>query len=279
MGMAVMGKPIVSIYSYTDYRVFLRDKYEAIRSVTPKFSQRYIARQVAASSSGWFADILKGRMKLAGAHLLEVAALFGLVGQEAEYFEALVSYNQAGSIAEKNHGFKKLLAFKEWQTDLVGREKFEYYSKWYYSAVRELLFFHDFTGDYKALGKRLRPSITATQAKEAVQLLLRLGFVTKGAGLRLRPQEATLRKDPAFKSLYTANYIKANMELGMRALEEMDKAHRHVSTMTLSYSGPGYERALAEVESLRKRLLALTEEDACPDKVYQFNLQFFPTSE
>jgi uncharacterized protein (TIGR02147 family) len=266
----------ISIFSYSDYRVFLKDAYEERRGMDPKFSHRFIAGKIGVSSSGWFTEVIKCRVNLAGTHLVKLAVLFLLENNETDYFECLVQYNQAASTEERNRYFKKLVSFKEMQVDLVGQEKFEFYSKWYYSALRELLFFHDFKGDYTALAKKLHPPIKASQAKEGIRLLELLGFIQKDAQGCFRPRTSTLKKDTSFRSLFTANYLKANMELGMDALERFPKEERHVSTMTLSYSRPGFQKALAELVAMRKRLVDLMDEDDHPDKAFQLNLQLFP---
>jgi uncharacterized protein (TIGR02147 family) len=269
----------ISVFSYTDYRLFLKDFYEKARIADPKFSHRFISKQVGASSSGWFADLLKFRANLPGTYLVKLVKMMDLDGAEAGYFEALVQYNQAGSLEERNHHFKKLLSFKEMTAELVGEEKFEYYSKWYYSAIRELLFFHEFQGDYGALAKKLDPPIQTSQAREAVKLLETLGFLRKDAQGTYHPDASTLKKDSSFKSLYAVNFLKANMELGIQALEKFQKEQRHISGMTLSFSEKGFHKALLEIESLRKKLVALMEEDPQPEKVYQINLQLFPITQ
>ncbi len=269
----------VSVFTFSDYRAYLKEAYEEYRKGDSKFSHRFISGHIGTSSSGWFSDILKGRVNLTSSHLVKVADLFRLNDIETDFFEILVQFNQAGSIEEKNRLLKKLLAFKEMKVDLVGQEKFEYYSKWYHSAVRELLFFHDFQGDFATLARKLNPPIKASQAKDSIRLLEVLGFIQKDPQGRLRPLTATLKKDTTFKSLYTANYLKANMDLGMLALEKFPKEKRHVSTMTLSYSDAGFQKALVEIEALRKKLVALMDEDGLPDKAFQLNLQLFPVTQ
>ncbi|MBW8887326.1 MAG: TIGR02147 family protein [Fibrobacteres bacterium] len=126
--------------------------------------------------------------------------------------------------------------------------------------------------------KKLNPALKTSQAKEAISLLEKLGFIRKDAQGAFRPASAMLKKDASFKSLYAANYLKANMELGMQALEGFQKEERHISAITLSFSKPGFDKAISEIESLRKRLMVLMKEDTRPDKVFQFNVQFFPVT-
>lgn len=266
----------ISVFAYTDFRDYLKDFYDRARSADPKFSQRYISQKVGASSSGWFSDLIKGRVNLSGTQLVRLAALLGLENQALGYFETLVHYNQSGSLEERNHHFRKLAAFKEVPAELLGQDKFEYYSKWYYSAIRELLYFHRFSADYADLARKLNPSIKSQEARDAIELLLRLGLIKKDAQGDFRPSGSTLKKDANHKSLFSANFLRSNMELGMQAIERFEKEERNISGMTLSFSETGFRKAVEEIEALRRRLLALLEEDPKPEKVYQLNLQLFP---
>lgn len=269
----------ISVFAYADYRLFLKEYYELAHQKDRKFSHRYISSRLGFASASWFHDVLKGRTNLAGTHLVKLAALLKLKDKEADYLEALVHFNQAGSIEEKNRYYKKLASFKGVNVDIVGREKFEFYSTWYHTAIRELLFFSEFRGDHEGLAKKLKPALKPSQARESIALLEKLGFIRKDAQGVMRPESAMLKKDTSFKSLYAANYLKANMELGMQALEGFQKEERHISAITLSLSKPGFDKAIEEIESLRKRLMVLMKEDARPDKVFQFNVQLFPVTQ
>lgn len=275
-----MTKPSTRVFAYSDYRQFLKEFHEEAKRLDRNFSHRFIASKVGASSAGWFSDILKGRINLTGSLLAKLVHVLGLKESESDYFEALVQYNQAGSIEEKNRHFRRMMAFKEMRADVVGADRFEFYSKWYYTAIRELLFFHEVReGEYDVLAKKLEPPIKPAQAKEAVALLQRLDFITKDAQGRLRPTSTTLKKDSSFKSLFAANFLRTNMELAMEALEKFQKEQRHISAMTLSYSPAAFDQATAEIETLRRKLLALMEGDPSPEKVFQLNIQFFPVTQ
>ncbi len=267
-----------SIFAYTDFRLFLKDFYAHTRAKNPRFSHRYISSRLGFASSGWFGDVLKGRANLGSATIVKLAELLELREKEVDYLETLVLYNQSSTLEERNRHFRKLVSFKDRRVDLVGREQLEFFSSWYNTVIRELLFIHDFSGDVDALAKKLMPPIKPSQARDAMALLEKLGFVRKNAQGKYKPRESTLKKDPSFKSLYVANFLRTTMELAMTALEEVEKEERHISAITFSFSKKGFENAVNEIEVLRKRLMLLMEEDAAPERVYQFNIQFFPVT-
>jgi uncharacterized protein (TIGR02147 family) len=222
---------------------------------------------------------VKGRGTLSRNHLVALARLLKLSRNETDYFEAMVDFAQAASHDEKNRYFQKMLSFKEVRADLVGMDRIEFYGKWYHSAIRELLFFYPFRGDYAELAKKLSPPIRQAEAKESIQLLERLGFVEPNGVGGYRSKEATLKKDPNFPSIVLANFLRTNIELAVDALDRFTKEERDISALTISLSQEAFEKVKEDIRALRKRILALTETDNAPSKVYQCNFQFFPLSQ
>ena len=268
----------VNVFGYTDFRKFLADFYEARKSRDRKFSHRFIQEKVGASSAGWFADVIKGRTNITGSHVVALSKLLLLKPAETDYFEAMVQFGQAGSLEERTRYFHKMLAFKEVRADMVGMDRLEFYSKWYHGAIRELLFFHPFRGDYAELARKLSPPIRQAEARESVALLERLGMIEPNQIGGYKSKEAVLKKDSSFPSVVMANFLKANMELAIEALDRYSKEERDVSALTISLSDQAFAQAKEDIRALRKKILAMTEVDVAPTKVYQCNFQFFPLS-
>ncbi|MDB5047887.1 MAG: hypothetical protein JWO30_958 [Fibrobacteres bacterium] len=271
-----MQKPSVDIFAYADFRKFLQDCAASLKRLDPKFSQRFIQDKVGASSSGWFADIVKGRIHLTGHMLLRLAQFLGLEPDQVEYFEALVDYQQAASAEEKSRRLEMLLDRKGIRMDAVGKEKFEFYGEWYHSAVREVLFFFRFKNEFASLAKKLEPAITTAQAKDSIRLLLALELIKPDEQGYLRPAASIIKKDGAVKAVGMKSYFRKKMELGMLALDRFEKEDRDVSCMTLSLSREAFETARKELQALRKKLLRLAEREQRPEHVYQINFQVFP---
>lgn len=266
----------VNVFDYVDFREFLAAYYLARKSREPKFTHRYISAHVRTGSAGWFSDILKGRTNLSDNHLVLLVRLMCLKSTEAEYFELLVRYSQAGSTDEKSLHYMKLLSLKGVKTDLIGAEQFEFYSEWYHSAIRELLLFHPFRGDFAGLGKKLNPAISAADAKKSILLLEKLGFIKKTASKGYASVDATLKKDSNFKSIHLAHFLKSNCALGTESIDRIPKEERDISAMTISLSRNGFLKAKEEIRALRERILALAKTDENPDKVFQCNFHMFP---
>ncbi|MBN1982986.1 MAG: TIGR02147 family protein, partial [Chitinivibrionales bacterium] len=144
------------LFHYNNYRLFLKDTYCYLKSIDSKYSHRFIAQQVNASSCGWFSDIINNRINLTSKYLIKIAKLFKFNEKEQEYFKALVDYDQAGSFEEKELLYKKIISYNhKIKTTIIHQDQFSFFSKWYIPAIRELLLIFDFNDDYRSLGKKL----------------------------------------------------------------------------------------------------------------------------
>ena len=274
-----MTAPAPNVFAFTDYREYLARFYAYRKSVNPRFSHRKISEWVESGSSGWFSDVVKGRINISGTYLTRLIEHLGFRSSEADFFETLVRYAQAGSMEEKNRYWEKILSFKAVKADLVGKDKFEYYARWYYAAIRELFFIYDFRGDFQALARKMRPRLKAAEARKAVELLERLELVRKDEQGRYRPTAGILRKDTSDTTLHLANFLKSNIGLGIKALETLPKEERDFSALTLVLSAEELAAAKSEIKSMRGKLLALSEKNKAKGKVFQCNFQIFPVSE
>jgi uncharacterized protein (TIGR02147 family) len=274
------------ITAYVDYRQFLRDFHSEQKRINPRYSHRLFARKASLASSGFFSEVVSGKRKLTPATLLRFSQAMKLSAHEHAYFGCLVDFNQAKTVDEKNHHYARLLALRGTRVDIVAAGRYEFYRDWWNAAIREMINCRTVKcvsrDDYAALGQSLLPTISAAQARRSVELLLRLGFVE-------RLPDGCLRQTARFIStgslppsepttLDIDNFQLAMLDLARKALDSRPRAQRDFSTLTLSLSAAGEAAAKAEIAALRKRLLALAEQDRGADRVRQFNFQFFPLS-
>ena len=271
------------ITAYADYRQFLRDFYAEQKRINPRYSHRLFARKASLSSSGFFTEVVAGKRRLTQATVLRFSQAMKLGSPEQTYFECLVAFNHAKTVEEKNHHYARLMALRGTRVDIVGAERYELYRNWWHSAIRELINCRPVKAetqeDFAALGQCLQPAVSAAQARRSVKLLLRLGFVERKPDGFLRQTNrfiSTGSLEPgAPTTLDVDNFQMAMLDLARKALDARPRAERDFSTLTLSLSSAGEAAAKAEIAALRKRLLALAEQDRGADRVRQFNFQTF----
>lgn len=272
-----MAPTVVNVFEYTDYRLFLKDAYDARRKANSNFSYRFIASKVGFASPGFFTNVLKGKKDISLKLAHKFADLFKLGRKEKEYFETLVLFNKSVGHGEKKEYLDRLLALRGSHVKKIEAHQYEYFEKWYNMAVREALALHRFKGeDYRSLAALIHPPITAQEAKRAVELLDRLGLIRRGAdGAWERTDAVISAGDEISRVLLNAYQVQA-MELAKHALDHLPTGTRNFSTLTLSVSGPIYAAMVEELRAFRRRILDMASRAQDPDRIYQMNFHVFP---
>jgi uncharacterized protein (TIGR02147 family) len=275
-----MDKPkSVSIYDYTDYRLYLRDYYEEQKAKNPAFSYRYFAKRAGFNSSGLYKDIVDGRTGITRSLILRFATAMKLSPKQQEYFETLVYFNEAKTVEEKKLYFERLMKYHNSKAFRVDAGQYEYYSKWYYIAVRELLAIGNFKDDYVAIAQALNPTIRQEHARKAIEVLKKLGLIQKDKNGSYKVLDKILTTGPEIKSLSIANFQKSMMDMAKEAIDRHPAEHRNISTITFSVSKQTYSDIKAELDSCRKRILGMVDRSENEDRVCQLNLQLFPLTQ
>lgn len=267
---------MVNVFEYIDYRVFLKDAYDARRKANANFSYRFIASKVGFASPGFFTNVLKGKKDISLKLAHKFAELFKLGRKEKEYFELLVLFNKATGTGEKKDYLDRLLAMRGSHVKKVEAHQYEYFEKWQYTAVREALALVPFRGDFRALSGLIRPPISIQEARKAVEVLERLGLVKPGPdGVYERTDAVISATDEISRVLLNAYQVQA-MDLAKHALDHLPPGTRNFSTLTLSVSGNTYAAMVEELRAFRRRLLEMANNSQDPDRIYQMNFHVFP---
>lgn len=268
-----------NLFQYSDYRQFLKDAYALNKVRQPSFSYRYLALKGGINSSAFFKYIIEGQRNLTKSTLLKTCLAFGLKDKEAEYFEHLVFFNQAKTIKEKNLYFDRLTKLRGlYDVKRVEESQYAYYSQWYHSAVREILAMVKPSGDAKALAHSLLPSITPKQAQESVELLQRLGFIRKDVHGGWKQTDPILTTGNPIASQVVVQFQLMMLDLAREAYDRSAPEERLMSSTTLAVSEAAVDLFKKRIRQFRAELLEMARVEEKADRVYQLNLNFFPTS-
>jgi uncharacterized protein (TIGR02147 family) len=272
-----------NLLTYTDYRKVLSDYYEERKLHNPGFSYQVFAHKAGIQNKGFLYNVITGLKNLSNSSAVKLAQAMNLNASEADFFENLVSFNQAKNLKERNYYFAKLCAIKSTKSGSalvreLRADQHSFYSTWYLSAVRSLIDMHPVDTNFAWLAKSVYPPIKPLEAKKAVALLCKLGMVRKGGGGSFEVVDKTITAGKEIVQLGLLNFQKQTAELALKAIQEMTKEKRNVSGITLGISRKTYERICNEIEVFQSRLQMLAEEDTEADNVYQFNFNLFPIS-
>ena len=266
---------MISVFDYLDYRQYLRDFYVQQKKTASFFSYRYIGNKVGMDSS-FLIKVLQGHLHIADDRIDKFTKICGFNEKEAAYFHALVHFNKAKTEKESKLYFEKMLSTNTAKSDKLGENQYEFFQKWYYSAVWSLLDGHPFHGDPKDLGLLLAPPINPKEAKAALKLLEDLKLIERKEDGEYRAVGLNLTTGKEWRSVAITQYQREMIKLAEESLERFRKEERDVSTLTMNIP----EAAMPEIrelasefrESLKKLVNSYTE----TDRVYQLNIQMFP---
>ena len=268
---------LINIFDYLDYREFLRDYYQAKKKDEPFFSYRYIGKRVSMDSS-YLIKVLQGNLHISKKKIPVFMQAFDLNKGESEYFEALVLFGKSKTEAERKLHFEKLFSLSKVHAEKIDVYQYEFFSKWYYSAIWAIINCQSFDGDFESLAQQCRPAITEAQAKKAVKLLEKLKLIIKGKDGYFRTVAFNLTSGNKWQASAIESHQAEMNRLAGESLQRFAKQERDFSTVTLTVS----EEIMPEVKNLitqfRQSLIKLVNQDKNSNQVCQLNVALFPLS-
>jgi uncharacterized protein (TIGR02147 family) len=277
VGLSFKGPRMESLFAYTDYRRFLLDFFAEKKRANPRYSLRMLAERSGFKARDYLLRVMKGERNLSRAGAEQLSRFFRFSEKQEEYFQLLVQFNQADTGLEKEDLYRRLSEIQKYGAhQKLRQDQFEYLSAWYHSALRSLLPVLPGGEAWEETARLLDPPLTPKQARDSVELLLRLGLLERDGRGRYSVAHKALSTGDEVASVAVAGFHKATMDLAKRSIERHPAAARDISGVTMSISQSGFRRIKSEIQACRKRIMAIASQDSGEDMVYQLNLHFFP---
>jgi uncharacterized protein (TIGR02147 family) len=224
--------------------------------------------------------VIDGKRGLSGTTSLRIAGALGLTGDAAEYFAALVTFNQATELVERRAAYGRLQRFRRFrEVQALGMDRDQYHAEWYLPAIRELATTSAFRPDPAWIASRLRPRISVREARAAVLTLTRLGLLSRDHAGNLRATHAQVATEPQTESLHLAAYHRAMMERASESIDSDPRAERDISSITLTVDPSGLDALRERIREIRADLLDEFDAGKAGVRVVQVNFQLFPLTE
>jgi uncharacterized protein (TIGR02147 family) len=271
-------------WMYTCHREYLKAMIDYLSATKIHFSFRQFSRKAGYASPNYLRLIADGKRNLSHESIGRFARALELSAKEHESFEALVLLDQAKTDAERNIYYRRLKKRRARSSPLarLENEQFEIYSSWYILPIREMSLLPDFKEDPEWIAQRLHPPIKASQATQALELLFRVGLITRDDNGSLAPSEVKLVTPPTVKSLAFRNYHRALLGHSSKALDGLSPTKRNITSVTVGMSPRQYELVCKKIEEFRHELLDLIEDDPHPEQsreVHVLGFQVVPLTQ
>ncbi len=269
-----------NIFLYTDYKKYLRDYYASQKRLSKNFSYRFFAAK-SKVSAGQLNDVIAGRRALTEKVMRKYAAAMGLNPKETGYFSLLLRFVNNRDPEGKQDDFSEIAkARKRSRLRPLDQEQYEFYSKWYHCAIRELITLPDFQDDPEWIASRIIPRITSTQAKASLELLAHLELIRRDARGKWVQCDAIITSESDVKSLAMRAYNGEMLRLARESIDRFPLETREVSTLTLGVSPACYQDLKRRIREFKLELLNAVIEDSSPSRmICQMNFQLFPLAE
>lgn len=266
------------LFDYDDFRKFLQDYFEEQKKMRSVFSHRFFAAKAGFSSSSYCLNVIRGRFNLTPKSIEKISKAMNFEPLQKAYFEALVQYNQAHQVDERESAWEQIVHIRKQIefTHLTNREQ-EYFSKWYYPVVREAVVNSNWNGDYTVLARVLDPQITTEEARDAVKNLERWGLIRKVDDMHY--EETSQMLDASGVAPIALREIRREyMQHAIGAVESKPRHERFAAFTTLAMSEDSYRYAVEVLEEARKKIITRAGNDLDVERVYEMMLVAFPMS-
>lgn len=275
MGKINLPLPVIA---YINYRELLRDYASAKNKfMKGRFSYRAFAIKVGFKSPNYIKLIVEGKRNLSPDGIYKLSQAMNLSAKEADFFISLVNFNQAKDPEERNFYFKKICSFKEFaKAHRLAKEQFEYFSKWYNVAVRELVNLPSFKMDPLWIAQKLAVTVPHQEIAQALSLLKKLGLIAERPDGRWCLTNPHLETESEVSSTFLMSFHREMILMAVAALKQ-EAEKRNISAMSMAVGD-------AEFHEIKKRLKKFLKEiqnylasrkKGKIDRVVQLNCQLF----
>lgn len=272
------------VFNYLNYRKFLQDFYEEQKRINRRFSYRYFALRADIKAASLLREVISGQRNLTDKMALKFSKAIKLTAKEERYFCNLVKFNQAKTEREKQEYYAILLTFnKAVVENPLSKDQYEYYSKWYHSAIREIVDGEDSKLDFQEIADTLLPRIKKLEVKKSVELLFRLRMIKTDSSGIIRQSQAHITsgttEEDEMLTLKRREFNSAMIGLAQKANDALSPVERNVSGITIGLSKEAYDSIVVELAQFKERVLGIVANDNVKGRPYQMNFQLFPLAD
>jgi uncharacterized protein (TIGR02147 family) len=265
------------VFSYHDYKEFLRDWIGYRKKTQAGFSVREIASR-AQFAVGYLSTILSGDRHISAKSFAKLAPILELAPSELSYLESLIKFITADTQEARLAALERMNANPTFQKRKPNESRIiRYMSKWYHVAIREMAASPNFKMDPQWIQDRLKTHIPLNQIKEAIEFLIDNEFlkVRDDGAVELAEKHLDCQGDVYRNAL--AQFHKHMFTLAAQSIENTPGTERSLLGHTISIAPEQYADAQSILAAAYAKIQKLPEPPAGKETlVYQIELALFP---
>ena len=280
MGDGVKDQSAPNLFDYFDYREYLHDYYLFHKKKNSAYSYRLFARKAKLGSPNYLKLVVDGKRRITDRTLYQFARGLGLSRDEEKYFRELVMYQEVSDPDSKELHLRSLLKYQEKQRTPtpLRADKIKFLLDWHHAVIRELVAAKDFKEDATWISKRLGNKITENQAKESLELLVRLQIVQRNPEGRLEQREPLLTSSDEVPSHVIRSLHRTYLRKAITSIFAVPMERRELSGLVLSIPNGRVKEIKEEIKEFRRKLNRKYGLDKDGDEVFFVGLYLFPVT-
>ncbi len=269
-----------NLFEYDNYRKFLREYYAFLKGTKRSVSFRYLSKRGGFQSPNFLQMVMDGKRNLTMASIPKVVQAFSLNRAEGDFFENLVLFNQAATTDEKTRFYRRMAKSRGYrQIKQLEQDQFEYFSHWYYPAIRELVTLEGFRSNAAWISEALEPEVPMAKVLKAIEVLKRLKLVEEEKGGSLRAVDRTVTSGNETTSVGVRSFHQQMGNVAISAIDRVPARERDIGGVMFALPASRFHEVKERIQQFRKELLELVDNYSDPkDRLYQLNLHLFPIS-
>jgi uncharacterized protein (TIGR02147 family) len=269
-----MNKPVV--YSYHDYRVFLKDLVSFLQEGQPDLSLRKLAEK-SELAVGYLPMVLSGKRNLTEKSLEVLKKHLKLKVDEVAYLKYMMELNDSGSREGKLELVKKMQKFHKYQEE-NGKEleAYKYLTKWHYVALREMIQLEDFKNDIAWIQERFSFAVTPKDIQEALSFLVEHNFIEKTGKGKFQVKDKIIDCFDGIYRLSLGEFYKQVYALAIASIDSVPREERLLLGHTFAVSNDSYDKITEVLNEALSKIRDIEKNDSRKDRVYQVSFAAFP---
>lgn len=273
--------PRPTVEHYTDYRAYLRDMLDWKKTQPGKYSFQKLSDESGVGSPALLNMVLTGKRNLNNGAVKGIGKALGLTVGEARFLKKLVDMDRVDDPVQKQESLRKLARRAKFRERFrIDADQLDYLSRWYILAIHEMVGFPEFKADPQWISDRFLSSVTPKQAREALELLERLGLIeTQADGKLVRTVHRVETPDELVHDLVRGYHAQAT-ELARWAVSNLEAGDRNFGVVTGRVTAKGMREIMSRLYRIRDELADMFAELETDDGdiVVQVNVQGFPVT-
>ncbi len=179
------------------------------------------------------------------------------------------------SSLDKGKSFGDLDTSEQPNYQVIALDSFKLLSDWYHFAILELTSAQDFTFEYPWIAHQL--GISVTEARQAVERLLRLELVQEKNGTLVKTQNFVTNGDDVLTSSAHKKLQKHILQKALDAIDTVSGDEKDISSMTMTIDESKIPQAKKLITKFRRDLCKYLE-NGNQTRVYNLGIQLYPIS-